>query len=186
MLQEEVKNECIAKWSENRKLDKRLKNFCDIYDKWVNQIPEEYNEIILRLLIETDYYTRIKTNHIITTLHQKLLSLGSVTINNTIYAYIKSKDGESNSSNDYWTEYKEINRLSKYVCIENLNALPQSAWDEIENIVFIDDFSGSGDSIIEEFKKHLSHLGGKTIYVITERLMSLDANSYFSAFFFFK
>ena len=90
-----------------------------------------------------------------------------VTDENTIYVYIKSNDGQTNSSNDYWNEYKYINRINKHICYENMNAIREKAWEYIENIVFIDDFSGSGKSLTDELKKYPKRYENKNIFFIT-------------------
>ncbi len=171
MLQE-VKNECIAKWAENGRLDKRLQFFSDKYDEWVNQIPEEYKELALRLLKELHYFTKQKTNAILYDLHSQLLEKYKITNDDTIYAFIKSSDGKTNSSNDYWTEYKNINEISKEICFEDLSKINLKQWGYINNIVFIDDFSGTGKSIIKELDKHKVNFENKNVFIVVISLMA--------------
>ena len=147
-------------------IDERLSFFAEKFDEWKKQIPDQYIEVLLTLLKELKYYTHKDANRILVSLHEQLLSNSNMTIDNTVFAYIKSKDGISNSSNDYWTEYKLLNNLNRNICYENLNAIKGSGWQYIKNIVFIDDFSGSGESIKKELEKFLNIFHGKNVYII--------------------
>ncbi len=141
------------------------------------QIPDEYIEVILALLKELKYYTKKRANCILVDLHKQLKSNSNYTIDNTVFAYIKSKDGISNSYNDYWTEYKQLNMLNRKICFENLKAIPEYAWKYIENIVYIDDFSGSGKSIIDELTKYKDQFKGKNVYIIIVCAMETAVNN---------
>lgn len=171
MLQE-VKIECIAKWSENSKLDKRLQAFSDEYDEWISQFPNEYIPLALKLLKEVHYFTKKKANFILQQLHLKLKDKFDITDDNTIYSFIKSKDGETNSSNDYWTEYKNINDINKHLCFEDISKIESEQWKYINNIVFIDDFSGTGKSIQKELEKHIEIFKNKNVYIILVSVMT--------------
>ena len=152
-IEDDFKEKCLAKWDDDGELDERLSFFAEKFDEWKKQIPDQYIEVLLTLLKELKYYTHKDANRILVSLHEQLLSNSNMTIDNTVFAYIKSKDGISNSSNDYWTEYKLLNNLNRNICYENLNAIKGSGWKYIENIVFIDDFSGSGESIKKRIRK---------------------------------
>ena len=165
-IEDDFKEKCLAKWDDDGELDERLSFFAEKFDEWKKQIPDQYIEVLLTLLKELKYYTHKDANRILVSLHEQLLSNSNMTIDNTVFAYIKSKDGISNSSNDYWTEYKLLNNLNRNICYENLNAIKGSGWKYIENIVFIDDFSGSGESIKKELEKFLNIFHGKNVYII--------------------
>lgn len=175
-IEEDFKKKCLAQWTDDG-LDERLSFFDNKYDEWKEQIPEEYIEVILTLLKHLKYYTKKTANRILVDLHEQLETNSNYTINNTVFAYIKSKDGISNSSNDYWTEYKHINKLNKYICYEDLSAIKAYEWDDIENIVFIDDFSGSGKSIITELTKYKDQFKGKNVYIIIVCAMEMAVNN---------
>ena len=165
------KETCLKRWTQSTKLDKRLNAFNDNFIQWFGQIPEKYKEIVLVLLRHLEYFPRKKVNEYLEELHTRLLDNKNVTDENTVYAFIKSEDGKTNSSNDYWTEYKRINELNKNICFENLDAITCEQWPYIDNIVFIDDFSGSGGSLIKELKKKIDIYKGKNIYLITIGMM---------------
>jgi len=173
----EIKIQCLKKWSSGLDLDPRLSNFNNSFDKWLCQIPEKNRDMILPLIENMEYYSHEITNSWLKELHIKLMKNDNVTDDNTIYVFIKSKDGASNSSNDYWTEYKLINQINKNICIEDMKALSLKQFSYIDNIVFIDDFSGSGKSFIDELKKERDRYIGKNIYFITINIMkkAMDA-----------
>lgn len=176
-IEDDFKEKCLAKWDDDGELDERLSFFAEKFDEWKKQIPDQYIEVLLTLLKELKYYTHKDANRILVSLHEQLLSNSNMTIDNTVFAYIKSKDGISNSSNDYWTEYKLLNHLNRNICYENLSAIKESGWEYIENIVFIDDFSGSGKSIKDEITKYTDRLKGKNVYVIIVCAMEMAVNN---------
>jgi len=162
-----VKEECREKWAAGFDVDVRAKAAYDKFDIWLSQIPDEYKELSLVLIKNLEYYPRNLTNRLLMELHKKLIGLPDVGDDNTIYAYIKSKDGKTNSSDEYWTMYKFLNDVNREFCYENINAITDWQWEYVKNIVFIDDFSGTGKSFIKELKKNENRYTGKNIYFIT-------------------
>lgn len=169
---DKIKEYCIGKWSKGSKLDKRLASFLISFDKWIAQIPDSDKDIILTLIKNLEYYSRVDVNEFLEKLHKDLLNCNNVTDENTIYTFIKSKDGISNSSNDYWTNYKMLNEVNPNLCYEDINAIYDEQWKYISNIVFIDDFSGSGRSFIKELEKYGERFRGKNVYFIVVNIMS--------------
>ena len=168
---DDVKSACLQKWSEGQELDERLTKFNSDFDSWIEQIPEKNRKTVITLIQNLEYYSHRNVNKWLKELHEKLLKVSSINDENTIYVFIKSKWGQSNSSNDYWTEYKAINQLNKNICIENINALDDNDFEYIENIIYIDDFCGSGGSFLTEIKKYPNRLKGKNVYYITINIM---------------
>ncbi|MEG2012869.1 MAG: hypothetical protein RR063_06650 [Anaerovoracaceae bacterium] len=166
-----IKDICSDKWAAGFEIDARTKIALDKFDIWLSQIPDEYKELSLVLIQNLEYYPRNLTNKLLTELHNKLLKLPTVSDANTIYAYIKSKDGKTNSSDEYWTMYKLLNDVNREFCYENINAIEAWQWEYVENIVFIDDFSGTGKSFIKELQKCEKRYCGKNIYFITICIM---------------
>ena len=167
-----VKKKCEDKWVSEFEVDDRAKNALDRFEIWISKIPNNYKELSLTLIQNLEYYSRKLTNRLLMELHKKLLEHQNIKEDNTIYTYIKSKDGKTNSSNDYWTEYKLFNEINKQVCYENVNAIMgKDLWECVENIVFIDDFSGTGKSFIKELEKNEEFYYNKNIYFITICIM---------------
>lgn len=168
----DVKNACLDKWCDNdTDIDERLQLFNDKFKIWMQQIPEENQATVLTLIENLEYYSHKRTNAWLKMLHNKLLENSNISDENTIYLFIKSKYGKTNSSNDYWTEYKLINNINKNICLTDIDLLDAEDWKYIENIVFIDDFSGSGKSFIDELKKSPGKYKNKNVYFITINTM---------------
>lgn len=170
---EMLKQSCLERWQGEFEIDKRLQYFCDSFEKWIEQLPDSAKSVAATLIQNLEYYSRSTTNKWLQHLHNELIGHSGVTDENTIYAFIKSPDGKSNSSNDYWTEYKAINEVNAEICYENMDAILPDEWSFIENIVFIDDFSGSGKSFIDELKKCPARYRGKTVYFIAINIMAM-------------
>ncbi|WBB33137.1 hypothetical protein NM219_03755 [Parvimonas micra] len=166
-----IKEICKNKWTAGFEIDARTKAALDKFDIWISQIPDEYKELSLILIQNLEYYPQKLTNKLLIELHNKLIELPTISDDNTIYAYIKSKDGKTNSSDEYWTMYKLFNNLNREICYENINAIKDWQWGYVENIVFIDDFSGTGQSFIKELQKSEDRYCGKNIYFITICIM---------------
>lgn len=168
----DLKSTCLERWRNGDKsLDERLQACDKNFESWYEQIPESNRPTVATLIEHLEYYSHRTTNAWLKALHGRLLKCPNVTSENTIYAFLKSKDGKTNSSNDYWTEYKAINQLNKNICIENMDVLDPEDWQYIQNIVFIDDFSGTGNTFIQEIQKHHARYVGKNIYFITINTM---------------
>ena len=167
----DIKQACLDKWRNGSKLDTRLIFFDDKFEEWIKQIPENNRETVLTLIQNLEYYSHRTTNYWLKNLHSQLLQKGNITDENTIYVFIKSKYGKSNSSNDYWTEYKSLNCINSNICITDIEDLELEDFKYIENVVFIDDFSGSGKTFLDEIKKNPSIYKGKNIYFITINIM---------------
>ncbi|EJU21504.1 hypothetical protein HMPREF1143_0280 [Peptoanaerobacter stomatis] len=170
-----IKEICKNKWAAGFEIDARTKAALDKFDIWLSQIPDEYKELSLILIQNLEYYPQKLTNKVLIELHNKLKELPNISDDNTIYAYIKSKDGKTNSSDEYWTMYKLFNNLNREICYENINAINDCQWGYVENIVFIDDFSGTGQSFIKELQKSEDRYCGKNIYFVIICIME-DAN----------
>lgn len=162
---------CVIQWKGEFPVDERLKEFSEKFDKWIMQIPKDRRDIVKTLILNMSYYSNETANKWLKNLHNDLLMCDNVTDDNTIYAFIKSNDGLSNSSNDYWTNYKAINRINKNLCVENMNAITEYQWGFIDNIVFIDDFSGTGKSFIKELKRNPKRYSGKRVFFIALNIM---------------
>lgn len=168
---DDIKNACLKKWRNGQAQDERLKKFDTDYERWIEQIPEKNRETVLTLIKNIDYYSHQNVNKWLKELHGQLLHNPSVNDENAIYVFLRSKLGKTNSSNDYWTEYKAINQLNKNICIENIDMLDIEDFKHIENIIYIDDFGGSGKSFITEIEKYPEKLKGKNVYYITINIM---------------
>jgi hypothetical protein len=161
----------IEKWQKSLELDDRLEYFEDEFERWIEQIPEEVIPTVIILLDNFEYYSHSVANEWLYKLHKVLLEKYQITNEDTIYTFLKSKDGISNSSNDYWTEYKLINNINRNICYENIFGINKKQWEFINNIVYIDDCSGSGKSFLKELETKENIYQNKNIYFIAIHVM---------------
>lgn len=170
---EAVKTTCLRNWCAKGELDSRLMDFEANFEKWLLQIPEKNRSTVITLVENLEYYSHRTTNMWLRNLHKQLTENTKITDENTIYVFIKSKYGKTNSSNDYWTEYKAINNINKNICIEDMDAMEDDDWLHIDNIIFIDDFSGTGKSFTNELEKNTRRYENKNVYFITINIMTV-------------
>ena len=168
---EDVKKYCLEKWGYDGS-ENRLRRFSDSFDDWISQVPKDCQNIVLTLVKNITYYPHQDINKWLVELHNRMMNSNKeITGDNTIFTFIKSKDGKTNSSNDYWTEYKLLNDLNKNICYEDITAITDEQWNYINNIVLIDDFSGSGNSFETYIIDYLKCIKNKNVFFITIDIM---------------
>lgn len=167
----ELKNQCIEKWKRDYALDVRLEIVKNEFEEWILQIPTDKRELTETLLSNLDYFPQSFVVLLMKELHQKLIEQCNPSIDDTIFTYIPSKGGQINSSIDYLLQYALVNSISKHVCIQDIDTLKKEQWEYIHNIVFIDDFSGSGKTFSNAIEKKKEMLSNKTIYFIVLGIM---------------
>lgn len=123
------------------------------------------------MLENFDYYSHQDANMMLQSLHTKLCDQCD---GDALFTYIKKKNGMINSSIDYWTEYRMINRINKGYCTDDIAGLPADIWQAIDNIVIIDDCCGTGGSLAKFIKNSGKIFSGKTIYYLV--LHALNAS----------
>lgn len=173
-----VINDCIERWGGE---DERTKTFSELYREWLDNIEEENKQFIIDLLHMFCYYPHSKTNFWLKELHNRLITEHKITDDNTIYSSIESKSGICNSSDEYANDYKLYNNISKYIFYDDIHKINSRQWAVIENVVFIDDCSGSGKTFTDYLKLNLNLLQSKNIYLIAIHVMS-DAINHINDF----
>lgn len=145
------------------------KNFQTFFDK----IPPTIKEIVSFLLDNYKYISLKKYKIFISEIYKKILDIANkeecnILILPIIDTYRKNSSGEFNSSNIIQTEISYISRMNK----EN-NLFVLSSYDKIKEcdendiIVFIDDFSGTGNTFINLLKNKKNIFDGRKIIIIT-------------------
>ena len=153
--------------------DDRIDYFEKNYDKWMDEIPEEVRPIIELLLTYFDYYSHRRVNEYLEVLHEKILKEYNVQDEEALHTFLKKKDGNLNSSMEYFMDYRNINLIDKGYCYDDIRCIAPDEWGNIENIIIVDDCCGTGGSL----KKFLANMNldfrGKTIYYIVIHAMQL-------------
>lgn len=160
--------QCLNKWGTE---DARILDFKNQFSAWVYQMQDSLKIIVLDLLQDFVYYSHENTNQKLIELHNDLLNTGAITNDNTVFCVIPAKLKTSNSSYDYWSEYKLLNKMSKHCLVPNIEALDDEDISNIDNFVFVDDCSGSGKTFIDYMKLVKNRLSNKNIYYIVIHAM---------------
>lgn len=164
----EIVTDCIGRWGTP---DEKIERFCDKFNDWISQISEDNHETVVELLKKFNYYPHNVTNKLLEKLHKRLITEYTISDSNTIYTMFKAKDGKGNSSIDYWVEYKNINNINKHICYDNITKITKEQWECIENIVFIDDCSGTGKTFRKNLGPYIEIFRGKSIFFVAIHMM---------------
>lgn len=171
MNKDEVYSHCLKRWNAT---DKRISYFEENFDEWFSQLPEDIHAVVCQLLEMFEYYSQPKVNKYLYDLGCKLDEKGQFDPEVSIYTPLPSHKGITNSSYDYLLTYRQLHDVSKYKVALDLNRYIEKnpdKYDEIQNIVIIDDYCGSGKSLETFIKNHGQQLKGKTIYYLVTYFM---------------
>lgn len=122
------------------------------------------------------YYSRETVECMFQKFHYEFLSK-RVNMQNTIFCNIVNVENltKYNSSNFFLSKYLEVNSLDNnkgFDIYKELQENPKSKRvKKFETIVFIDDFSGSGNTILDYLKEILPYLEGKKIVIYCIHIM---------------
>ena len=144
--------------------EEKFVNFENTLPDFIGRFKGRECKIIEELLAQYDYFTHSSINTSLKELHEKVLNVASITEESrVIYCVLPSSNGKLNSSSDYLSEYRQINRINKDVAIQNMDDF--DLWDIVETVVFIDDICGSGSTMEKFFKKkkNMEKISGKSI-----------------------
>lgn len=171
MRKEDVYLHCLERWSS---ADKRISYFEENFDEWFSQLPEDIHEVVCKLLEMFEYYSQLKVNQYLCDLGFKLDEKEQFNPDATIYTPLPSHKGIANSSYDYLFTYRQLHDVSKYKIALDLDRYIEEKPDKyvkIQNIVIIDDYCGSGESLKTFIENHSEQLRGKTIYYLVTYFM---------------
>ncbi len=130
------------------------KNFDIILENWLNQFSKDERPLLLELLKNFYYYTEKSIDKKVVELHNRFLERNGDDLSKVLFAKIPKEYGVANSDimfTSYWYNNNIKGNCSLDVIREYLekDAIP-------ENLVIVDDYIGSGDTVIGAFKEMLS------------------------------
>lgn len=131
----------VEKWSENPKVIKKIKEYMPSY---LSQFKKDDREIICKLLSNVDYYTEENIQDIISE-YSKFIMKELICIHERYKVCYPTTDSKVNHNTN-----KLMCFLDKRISIEN-NIL--SSLKEVECLIILDDYCGSGDTLIEFLSK---------------------------------
>lgn len=177
----------LEKWSE-KGIDDRITYAYDIYNEWNDGFENDEKIILSELIKKFHYYSRDKVNEIIQDIDVSIIKKYKLTKNNTIISVIRKEWGLKSSSADYWNQYSYVSGLGNKVFFDSLDELDDDDWKHIENVIFIDDCSGTGKTIKKfiireqnKLQKRGLSLKDKNIVIIVMEIME-DAVTYINDF----
>lgn len=169
----DIKEQCIKRWGEE---DEKILEFRKKFDEWCVFSNEEDTQICLELLKKFNYYSKSKVNEELKKTHEELLKIFKIDPNYTIYTILKDRNGRANSSMEYFWEYVHINEINKKSRIVDIDSIEQDLYENIENIVIIDDCIGSGQTTKSYLERNREKLLDKKIYLILIHLVIEEAD----------
>ncbi|QOX65114.1 hypothetical protein FRZ06_18070 [Anoxybacterium hadale] len=158
----------LSKWGP---LDQRLTGFQEKFKTWIDQMPDELNKIVLDLLEDFCYFSHESTNAKLVELHNHISSAGVAEKDGAIYCVIPSEKKIMNSSYDYCSDYRVINRLHSNRFVPNVSELDEEDFQNISDIIFIDDCCGSGTTFINFIETIKEKIRDKDIYYVVIHAM---------------
>jgi hypothetical protein len=162
-----IVNECIKTWDVNKE-DKRIAFFCNTFDDWISQISEKSQISVIQLLQNFNYYSHSLINKQLKLAHLQLIDKLNSSFEYTIFTHMPRTDGLQNSSIFYLVEYNLMNSVDRNLNVMiDINCITLSEWQNIKNIVIIDDILGSGKTLIDFLLKYKEVFSGKKVFFIT-------------------
>jgi len=127
------------------------KEFDSKLDEWLKQFDPTEVPVLLDLLKNFYYYTETAINQKVVELHKRFLAINGEDIGKVVFAKIPKEYGVSNSDlifSSYWYNNEIKGYASNDIIREYLenDSIP-------EILVIVDDFMGSGDTIVEAFSE---------------------------------
>lgn len=169
---DEIKTICIKKWS-GESTDERIKYFLENFSTFASSFSGKMDECVEALLKEFDYYSQRSINKEFVDLHNKIVDDYKVDLEYTVFAVLESQRGSYNSSYEYITEYRHLNSIPKHNIYPNLTRCIESDyWEYVSDVIFIDDFCGSGKTFMDYILSIKDDIIDKNIYYVVVHMMN--------------
>ncbi len=164
---DEITRLCLVKW-EIKDDDERILRFKEELPHFIREFDDSSMPMIENLLHRFDYFSHENVNKRLVELYTKINAKYDLDPKLTAYSTVKSATGRINSSNDYISDFKGLNGISKnYVFTDIDRAAGSDEWGYFDAVVLIDDICGSGDTIIGFLKGRYDIFKDKRIiYVV--------------------
>lgn len=135
------------------------------------ELTTEYS-VLLKLLDNFNYYSHEEISIVCQKLYNSYINC-EANYNSSIYLPVTSSTGIINHSYEILSKFKDNNHINKHCVIGDLTTYVTSDdydLDLIFNLVFIDDISGSGNTIIKCLKHYMNKypniIREKNIYIL--------------------
>ncbi|WP_313071183.1 phosphoribosyltransferase-like protein [Lacrimispora sp.] len=162
--------ECISRWAEEE-CDDRLEKAISLFDEWESKFSDSEKEVVAGLISNYNYYSKKKVIGILKELDDKVINTYNVSNNDSIVSVIRKKNGLLGSSSDYWLNYSYLTKLSGDIFYDSLDYITPNQWKNIKNIIFVDDCSGTGETIKKFLERQKNNFSNKQIIIILIEMM---------------
>ena len=156
--------------------DKRIESFEADFNRWFGGFSKEEQIVVKTLLESFDYYSLQFINVQLQLLYNRLTDDYHVSDLDAAFTPIKKKNGQFNSSTQYYSDFNRINCINKKSCFDDIKLIDQTIWEKIENLVIVDDICGTGDSLKSFLEFTQRDYSGKTIYYIVIHALEAGEN----------
>lgn len=167
---------CVEKWAENE-LDDRINFAMDKFDDWIKDFDEEEKDILCKILEKFNYYPLGNINKLIKELSDESRKVFGVSNDDSVISVVRKADGKLNSSHEYCQIHRLVSGLNKKIYYDSLDNINENDWENIKNVVFVDDCSGTGNQFVEFLKRQKKSMVGKCIILIAIEIVE-DAKVY--------
>lgn len=112
--------------------DERVDRFDEQFASWAETLSDDILQIMPSLLSKFEYYTRARVNKCLEVLYHKLVVDEGVEPNNILVTFLKKKDGQSNSSVEYFCDFNNINHINRQCSFTDLDRVSEKDWPNIQ------------------------------------------------------
>lgn len=169
---------CIKRWGE----DYKTQNFSGKLGRFVSQLGSntDLGKVFLDLVRHYNYYSRERLDQLIVKFYSIITKELKLDEDFTIYSRIED-DSKIDSSNFFLEEFKVLNNISNHFSydIEKLNI---EDFDNIHNVIFIDDIIGSGKTVKRFFEKNKKKLLKVNCFIFCIEMLE-EGKDYLENFF---
>lgn len=163
---------CIDRWGE----DVKTRNFSGKLGRFVSQLDSniDLGKVILDLVKHYNYYSRERLEQLMIGFYEIVVNELKLDESYTIYSRIED-DSKIDSSNSFLEEFKILNDISNHFSydIEKLNI---DDFDNIHNVIFLDDIIGSGKTVESFFRKNKEKLLKVQCYIFCVEMLQEGKN----------
>lgn len=164
---EEIVRLCLVKWHIKND-DEKIMGFKEELPYFIGEFDDLSITIIENLLQRFEYFSHDNVNDRLVKLYNRITKKYDLNPIITAYSTVKSITGRINSSNDYVSDFKHINSISKNCVFTDIDlAAKRDEWSFFDTVVLIDDICGSGDTL-KKFLRDRTDIfkDKKIIYVV--------------------
>lgn len=168
--------DCIDKWAK-KEFDNRLEEAIDRFEEWERDFDNDEGNIVSDLLRRFSYYSKKEIQDIIKDLSDNSIEQFGISNQDSVISVVRKIDGKFNSSYEYWMLHRMESGLSKKIYFDSIDGIDDTFWENIRNVVYVDDCSGTGEQFVEFLKRQKKSLLNKHVILIVIEIMK-EAKDY--------